>query len=141
MVCIECGGAITAANSGLDSPARLWRGRPRRYCSDACRMRAYRARRAESPPAADTVQPVDPDRELARAARELAAELAAASGAVKAALPPERASRHRRAQALRQAAADARRTAALAAALALLLEQAVVAGPPVPDARKDPQVR
>ncbi|MGR7001935.1 hypothetical protein ACU686_34430 [Yinghuangia aomiensis] len=49
MVCTECGGAIDAANSGLDSPARLWRGRPRQYCSDACRVRAYRKRRAAAP--------------------------------------------------------------------------------------------
>jgi hypothetical protein len=133
MVCLQCGEEFTAANSGLDSPARLWRGRPRQYCSDACRMRAYRSRRAESAESErgdGSGPPVDPERELARTARELAAELAAATGAVKAALPPERASRRRRSDGLRQAAADARRAAAAAAALALLLEPATRPDPP-----------
>ncbi|NUP33999.1 MAG: hypothetical protein HOU01_20150, partial [Streptomycetaceae bacterium] len=80
MVCTECGGAIDVANSGLDSPARLWRGRPRHYCSDACRVRAYRKRRATDPVAAPP--PPDPDRETARAARTAAADLAAAVAAI-----------------------------------------------------------
>lgn len=122
MVCTECGGAIDVANSGLDSPARLWRGRPRRYCSDACRVRAYRKRRAADPDAPPP--PPDPDRETARAARTAAADLAAAVTAIRAALPPERASRTRRSEGLREAAVEAQRAAVLAMALAASLAEA-----------------
>lgn len=118
MVCVQCGAEFAAANSGLDSPARLWRGRPRQYCSDACRMRAYRSRRTRQ----DAPERVDPDRETARRARLLAAELSTAAAAVRAAVPGDRASRARRADGLRQAATDARRVAALAETLADLLE-------------------
>ncbi|WP_436771396.1 hypothetical protein [Yinghuangia sp. YIM S09857] len=118
MVCVQCGAEFDAANSGLDSPARIWRGRPRQYCSDACRMRAYRSRRTRQ----DAPERVDPDREVARTARLLAAELNTAAGAVRAAVPGDRASRATREEGLRRAAADARRVAALAATLADLLE-------------------
>ncbi|MDI2125550.1 hypothetical protein [Yinghuangia seranimata] len=119
MVCLQCGKPIAAVNSGLASPARIWRGRPRRYCSDACRMRAYRGRRTERPAAPVRV---DRERELARGAKDLAAELAAAVGAVRRTLPSERLSREARAEALADALPEARRAAALAAALLMLLE-------------------
>lgn len=119
MVCTECGGTIDVANSGLDSPARLWRGRPRQYCSDACRVRAYRKRRAADPDAAPP--PPDPDRERAREARTAAADLAAAVASIRDALPPERASRTRRSEGLREAAVEAQRAAMLAMALAASL--------------------
>jgi hypothetical protein len=44
--CAHCGDVIDRPNAGLDSPARLRLGRPPRYCSNACKTRAYRARNA-----------------------------------------------------------------------------------------------
>lgn len=39
---------IERGNAGLESPGRVRTGRPPRYCSDACKTRAYRARQAET---------------------------------------------------------------------------------------------
>jgi hypothetical protein len=60
--CGQCGGPVQVAGTG----------RPRRWCGQACRQAAYRARHAEGRPAGDAVQARGLASSLASAARLLA---------------------------------------------------------------------
>ena len=86
MLCAHCQRQFTPDNSGLDSPARVWRGRPRQYCSDRCRVQAHRARQRAQGVPRPTTKSADPQRELLHDAREVARDLVAAAAAARSAL-------------------------------------------------------